>query len=256
MLISCRFAIIKQQLWRMLSITRAFMMIRCPHKTKTQPEFTSKKKRKFLTSSTDSRSPVVSDKGVPRNTEAKKQRLQRILRLRKQGKCYLCEQPGHIHTNCPKKHEKKATATPGKAKTAHVAALAGIFVTVLHRPVSCLDCHFNEALFGPNDLLRVYGEINGQPVNILLDPGSSHNFISHVLVQKLKIKTVPSDHTYEVRLPSGSQFWDQRVPDLPIRIQEYEDALQCFVMKLEHVDLILGMSGLRPSMPRLIGKPM
>ena len=60
-------------------------------------------------------------------------------------------------------------------------------------------------------------------------------------MQKLKIRTVPSDHTYEVRLPSGSQFWDQRVPDLPIRIQEYEDALQCFVMKLEHVDLILGI---------------
>ena len=60
--------------------------------------------------------------------------------------------------------------------------LAGISVTILHRPVSYLDCHFNKALFGPNSLLRVYGEIARQPVNILLDPGSSHNFISHVLV--------------------------------------------------------------------------
>ena len=52
---------------------------------------------------------------------------------------------------------------------------------------------------------------------------------------------VPSDHTYEMRLPSGSQFWDRRVPALPIKIQDYKDSLQCFVMKLENADLILGI---------------
>ena len=69
-------------------------------------------------------------------------------------------------------------------------------------------------------------------MNILLDPGSSHNFVSNLLVQKLKVKTVLSDHTYEVQLPSGSQFWDRRVLALPVRIQEYTDSLQIFVMQL------------------------
>ena len=47
----------------------------------------------------------------------------------------------------------------------------------------------------PHDLFKIHGTIDGRRVRVLVDDGSTHNFLNYTLVKKLKLPQVKSTHT-------------------------------------------------------------
>ena len=56
---------------------------------------------------------------------------------------------------------------------------------------------------------------------MLIDDGSTHNFLNYTLVKKLKLPQVKSSHTYTVSLMNGDDkdVWDMKVKGLSLEIQ-------------------------------------
>ncbi|MCO5612485.1 hypothetical protein L7F22_066753 [Adiantum nelumboides] len=108
---------------------------------------------------------------------------------------------------------------------------------------SCIDCSFSTKVFDKHDLLRFPGKINGHDVSILLDNGSSHNFVDAKLVQMLHLPTRDSDHEYRVKMARGEDedVWDQMVPDLQLEFADYKETLDFHIMRLDRADVILGI---------------
>ena len=64
--------------------------------------------------------------------------------------------------------------------------------------------------FGPYDLHRIHGTINGQRVRILVDDDATRNFLNYKLVKKLNLTQTPCTHKYVVEQMSGGdiEVWD------------------------------------------------
>ena len=69
---------------------------------------------------------------------------------------------------------------------------------------------------GPHDLFCVHGTVNRRRVRVLVDDGSTHNFLNYTLVKKLGLPQARSSHTYMVSLMNGDNkdVWDTEVKDV------------------------------------------
>ena len=96
--------------------------------------------------------------------------------------------------------------------------------------------------FGPYDLVRMHGFINGHKVWIMVDDGATHNFLNYKLVKKLKLPQTPSEHKYMVSLVNGHDktVWDTVVKDVALSIQDFDMHLDFQVMHITRADIILG----------------
>ena len=77
---------------------------------------------------------------------------------------------------------------------------------------------------------------------MLIDDGSTHNFLNYTLVKNLCLPKVPSSHTYVVSLMNGSNkdVWDQEVKDVPLEMQGYTINIDFHVMHMTRTDVVLG----------------
>ncbi|MCO5591899.1 hypothetical protein L7F22_045892 [Adiantum nelumboides] len=108
---------------------------------------------------------------------------------------------------------------------------------------SCTDCTFSTKVFDKHDLLRFPRKINGHDVTVLLDNGSSHNFVDAKLVQELNLQTQASDHEYRVKMARGedTDVWNQIVPHLQLELANYKENLDFHIMRLDRTDVVLGI---------------
>ena len=92
---------------------------------------------------------------------------------------------------------------------------------------------------GPHDLVRLYGQIRGRRVSIMIDDGATHNFLNYALVKRLKLPQSKSDHEYIVYLATGqdSHIWDTIVKKACLKIQDYKASLDFQVMHLVRADV-------------------
>ena len=101
--------------------------------------------------------------------------------------------------------------------------------------------HFSIHLLGPNDLLRIVGDINGTQTHFLFDSGSSHNFLNDHLVQQLQLHINASDYIYQVHTENGGiQYINAIGCQMPIQIDTYMEKLDFHVLKLQSTHVILG----------------
>ncbi|MCO5557501.1 hypothetical protein L7F22_011066 [Adiantum nelumboides] len=116
---------------------------------------------------------AVKDKGPP--PFDKQTKLQAIKQVKK-GACLGCGQTGHQIKDCPK---KKKTQKPQGRPPVQIHEISGNSDIEIHHLAhsSCTNCTFSTKVFGKHDLLRFPGKINGHDVTVLLDNGSSHNFV-------------------------------------------------------------------------------
>ena len=110
--------------------------------------------------------------------------------------CTFCKKKGHIKDNCRKLQAKNKKNEAKDSKGKPKGMLPNILEVHTHHLCAC-ECSFPKHVLGPNDLLRAIGHVNGSPVHILFDSGSSHNFIDDQFVQMLGIQIRISDHTYK-----------------------------------------------------------
>ncbi|MCO5550538.1 hypothetical protein L7F22_004025 [Adiantum nelumboides] len=96
-----------------------------------------------------------------------------------------------------------------------------------------------------NQVLSLLGFVGKHPLNVLVDSGCSTNFVSTMLVSKLRLPTQQSVETFQVELADGSYMQcNKKVQQLEFQIQDYQDQLGFSVMSLSHYDMILGQSWL------------
>ncbi|MCO5607220.1 hypothetical protein L7F22_061413 [Adiantum nelumboides] len=205
---------------------------------------TPKKKPRFQPKASKIQSRPSFDTTPRGAKEKKKAKNAMIADAVKKGACFGCGQMGHQIKDCPNKKLKKPQGRP----SVHLHEISGnsdvIQVEIHHLAhSSCTDCKFSTKVFDKHDLLRFLGKINGHDVTVLLDNGSSHNFVDAKLVQKLHLPTRDNDHEYRVKMAHGEDIdvWNRMVPGLTLELADYKESLDFHIMHLDRADVILGI---------------
>ena len=86
--------------------------------------------------------------------------------------------------------------------------------------------------------------VNGQPVKVLFDSGTSHTFISKEGVCRLGLKVENMPSPYNIHSPGGQLITNQIVRRVPLRLQGGIFITHPIVLPTQKVDLILGMNWL------------
>ena len=81
---------------------------------------------------------------------------------------------------------------------------------------------------------------------MLIDDGSTHNFLNYKLIKKLQLPQVKSSHTHIVSLMNGEDkdLWDAKVKGVPLEIQGHTMTLDFYVMHMTQVDVVLSRAWL------------
>ena len=104
-----------------------------------------------------------------------------------------------------------------------------------------------------NELLLVHGKINGRRATMLIDSGSTHDFISQDFVRRHNLATVSSENTLNVTLADGTcgSRPMETVGPVKIVVRDFSEE-QCFtVFPLSHYDAILGKPWLTRNNPAI-----
>ena len=104
-----------------------------------------------------------------------------------------------------------------------------------------------------DDLIRLQGNINGQPALILLDCGSTRDLISTVFVKRHNLQTVPSDSQLEVDLADCMKTLIPRVTTQPVKVvvNDFNEQQTFTCYPLSKYDAILGKPWLCRSNPAI-----
>ena len=75
------------------------------------------------------------------------------------------------------------------------------------------------------ELLRLNSKINGCQAHMLLDSGSTHDFVSTEIVRRYKIPTEPRKGTFKVTLPDGtsSEHQHQVTQQVKIVVRDFSE---------------------------------
>ena len=136
-------------------------------------------------------------------------------KYQKENRCFRCGEQGHNYRNCPKKNGLKDTP-----QVTHVLS----------------NGDKEEEDGGRSTLCYLWGYIRDQNSLILLDPGSTHNFISQELAKCLEI------YIEELRpsLNAKGAFQGQEIPvtsvigKLHLHINNYSNSEDFFVSGYRH----------------------
>ena len=104
---------------------------------------------------------------------------------------------------------------------------------------------------GLSDLLRVHGRVNGHKALILLDSGSTHDFVSEDFVRKHHLETQTGDDVFTVTLADGTTNTRPHVSTKPLHLASPDlGEEQTFtVFPLSRYDVILGKPWLTKNNP-------
>ena len=97
---------------------------------------------------------------------------------------------------------------------------------------------------GPKDheLLRLNGKSNGRKAHMLLDSGSTHDFVSAEFVRRYKIPTKPGKGTFKVTLADGtsSDHQHQVTQQVKVVVRDFSEQRRFTILPTCSVDVILG----------------
>lgn len=89
-------------------------------------------------------------------------------------------------------------------------------------------------------IMRVRGKVNGNGLVILIDTGSTHNFVDASLVSGLQLR-VDVSKVLEVKVANGSVVKTQGFcSSVPVCIQRVEFCIEFHVLALGGCDVVLG----------------
>ncbi len=101
-------------------------------------------------------------------------------------------------------------------------------------------------------MLTVNGTIYGQPAFILLDSGSSTEFISADFAHRHKLTTFPTIPERHVRMADGSkQTSSGRLEYAPLHMNGHEYATNFTVLPLSQYDAVIGMTWMQQYKPMI-----
>ena len=95
--------------------------------------------------------------------------------------------------------------------------------------------------------LKLRGELYGIPIQVLVDSGASHNFISRTLVSTLSLPT-RSFFCLNIRLGDG--HWirvQQKCESIDLKFCDFSCPLEALVFDLGNLDMVFGIEWLKNS---------
>jgi hypothetical protein len=93
--------------------------------------------------------------------------------------------------------------------------------------------------------LRVMGQIQHTPVAILIDSGSTHNFLQDRVAKQLGLRTEPA-HSFRVLVGNGEELHCTTMcPQTPLLIGSHQFLVDLFVLPISGAELVLGVQWLK-----------
>jgi len=95
------------------------------------------------------------------------------------------------------------------------------------------------------ETLRMQGYIRGQLVSILIDGGSTHNFVHHRVVMSVRLTTTTTP-PLRVTISNGDELQCQQTcPNVEVTIQQHPFVIDFHVLPIYGADLVLGVQWLK-----------
>ncbi|KAH9646382.1 hypothetical protein KPL70_024860 [Citrus sinensis] len=174
---------------------------------------------------------------------------QELREKREKGLCYNCDQKWSNSHRCRSKFllllgtedVDEAMGPPINSEISDV-----VEETIITGDISSLN-----ALAGQNTprSLRLLGEINQQPVQVLIDSGSTHNFIKPAVAEVLGL-AVQDTTTFRVYIGNGDSLVCRYVcSQVALSMQGHVFYIDLYVLPIEGPDIVLGIQWLQ-----LLGK--
>ena len=89
------------------------------------------------------------------------------------------------------------------------------------------------------------GQVPKQPITILVDGGSTHNFIQDRVAKFLNLKAQPRT-TLKVMVGNGSEIECHSIcPDVKLMVQDHIFSVDLHVLPISGADVILGIQWLK-----------
>lgn len=99
--------------------------------------------------------------------------------------------------------------------------------------------------------LRVLGRIKNHPVSVLIDSGSTHNFVEDRIAKQLGLP-LESNNSFQVLVGNGEQLpCSSFCPKLPLQLDSHNFLVDLFVLPLSGAELVLGVQWLKTLRPIL-----
>ncbi|XP_042972766.1 uncharacterized protein LOC122304569 [Carya illinoinensis] len=168
---------------------------------------------------------------------------------RAKGLCYSCDSkwaPGHkcsspklylieeieksyVVVDIDNKKEEMQEANPNTSVSAETPAIT------LHAIIGSLN----------PKTMRVVGKIGNQPVTILIDSGSTHNFIDPSLLSKLSLPVFTTDKV-KVKIANGDQIQSEgSLKHVALVVQNLRFSVDLYLLVLVGCDIVLGVQWLQ-----------
>ncbi|GMY23925.1 hypothetical protein FCV25MIE_19166 [Fagus crenata] len=108
----------------------------------------------------------------------------------------------------------------------------------------CISLHAMRGRDGP-ETMRVVGLIQAVPTTILLDSGSSHNFVSESLARKVQLHPVKGPRI-RVMVASGEKLASKgKCVGVAVKLGKFQSQVDFFILPLEGYEAVLGTQWLR-----------
>lgn len=93
--------------------------------------------------------------------------------------------------------------------------------------------------------LRVMGHIRSNPISILIDSGSTHNFLQDRVAKQLGLVTEPA-HSFKVLVGNGEELQCTTMcRDVSLQLGQHDFHLDLFVLPISGAELVLGVQWLK-----------
>src|SRR3954467_13386215 len=110
----------------------------------------------------------------------------------------------------------------------------------------------NKIYYIDNDMLTFNGMINKHSAKVLIDSGSSGNFVREKFANSVQLPLQPKHTPYQVKLADKTTLdVNQAAPRTELQIQHHHDPMGLDVLPLEGNDVILGKPWLRKHNPHI-----
>lgn len=250
-----------------LSLSRAYALARLFEDKYTPPSQlkstnpTSTKPYHFPTSNTPPRNnpqPPLLPTPKPPNLPTKGHPVKNITRSemmlrREKGLCYYCDERFSISHKCPNRHyflfqteeEEEPDPPPPQITPSTDPETPPIVTEEHHLSLNALNGSARKGT------MRFHGQIQGIAITILLDSGSSENFLQPRIAQTLQLP-IQSTTQFQVTVGNGNLLSTMGfIEDLPVAVQGNTLHIPVYLLPISGVDLVLGVPWLQTLGPHI-----
>ena len=161
---------------------------------------------------------------------------------REKGLCYNCDKKYSANHRCRSKFLILMGTDDDDTENTTKLAMAEPFEEMVTADISSLNALAGQV--NPRSL-RLISEVGSHCFQVLIDSGSTHNFIKPVLAERLGLPIQPTTHFW-VYIGNGDFLVCQLYcPQVNFTMQGYTFTLDLFVLPIEGSDVVLGIQWLQ-----------